>query len=68
MGNSAGLQLSKALRHGDAANAILTAGGHNLRRILARLRALCAIMTALITVLWPQLDQLQVLLLNRRGR
>ena len=41
-------------RHGDQANAVLTATGHNLRLVLRWLRKLlCKIPTAPIAAIWP---------------
>ena len=41
-------------RHGDQANAVLTATGHNLRLVLRWLRELlCKLIAALIAVIWP---------------
>jgi len=36
--------------HGDAINAILAAAGHNLRLLVAWLRALCALLWAALVV------------------
>ena len=41
-------------RHGDQANAILTATGHNLRLVLRWLRKiLCNFIAALVATIWP---------------
>lgn len=41
-------------RHGDQANAVLTATGHNLRLVLRWLRELlCKLIATLIAVIWP---------------